>query len=324
MKKKKVADAEAKPRVSVVILAFNHEKYIRETLEGAVRQVTDFPFEIHIHDDASGDRTPDIIREYQARYPNLIRPVFQTENQFSKGVKIFTNFVYPNVTSDYIAYCEGDDYWVDPHKLQRQVDFLDAHPEYSICVHDVEMQYEEGVAKKETFYIKPQEGTFTFSYLDEFMNHFVATPTIMVRKEIAFSVPENRKGVSGDIHLALYFLTRGKGYYMADKMVVKRRNLGGITLNREYKKRVSLGTYYLWKNVLDFTPRPYRGLIRFKIAEYQRYFLKIRAEVPGISRVDLLVGAIFNNPFWLVGLSEWYRGLLLEKARRYEESAGVK
>jgi glycosyltransferase involved in cell wall biosynthesis len=99
-------------------------------------QKTNFPFEVLIHDDASTDGTADIIREYESTYPDIIKPIYQKENQYSKGVRISWVFNFPRAKGKYIALCEGDDYWIDPLKLQKQVDFLENNPEYSMCFHD--------------------------------------------------------------------------------------------------------------------------------------------------------------------------------------------
>ena len=119
-------------KVSVVCLAYNHAKYIRDALEGFVSQKTSFPFEVIVHDDASTDGTDLIIKEFQSRYPEIIKPVFQKENQYSQGVSIAQAFLYPLVHGEYVALCEGDDYWTDPLKLQKQVEALESHPESDI------------------------------------------------------------------------------------------------------------------------------------------------------------------------------------------------
>lgn len=124
------------PVVSVVCLVYNHEKYLRNTLDGFVSQITDFPFEIVVHDDASTDGSRQIIEEYCLRYPELFVPVFQSENQHSKKVKISKTIVFPKCRGAFVAFCEGDDYWSDPNKLQLQVDYLRANPGCSMCVHD--------------------------------------------------------------------------------------------------------------------------------------------------------------------------------------------
>ncbi len=123
--------------VSVCCLAYNHESYIRQTIEGFLIQKTTFPIEIIIHDDASTDQTAVIIQEYYNRFPEIIVPIFQTENQYSKGIRPSPTFVWPKARGKYIALCEGDDYWTDPDKLQKQVDFLEAHYDFAICFHEV-------------------------------------------------------------------------------------------------------------------------------------------------------------------------------------------
>ena len=124
---------EDKALVSVICMAYNHGESIRKCLEGFVSQKTDFKYEIIIHDDASTDGTPDIIREFCEKYPELIKPIFQKENQYSKGVQIVRQFMYPLAEGEYCAYCEGDDYWIDEGKLQKQIDALRQHPECDIC-----------------------------------------------------------------------------------------------------------------------------------------------------------------------------------------------
>ena len=128
--------AHSQPVVSVCCITYNHEKYIEDALEGFLIQETDFPIEILIHDDASTDRTKDIIKDYCERYPRLIKPIFQTENQYSKGYKINLEFNLPRAKGKYIALCEGDDYWTDPLKLKIQTFFLNNNPEYVITYHD--------------------------------------------------------------------------------------------------------------------------------------------------------------------------------------------
>ena len=125
------------PLVSICCITYNHAPYIRKCLEGFLIQETTFPIEILIHDDASTDGTDSIIREYAEKYPELVFPLYETENQYSseKCSLIDIKYNYSRARGKYIAYCEGDDYWTDPHKLQKQVDFLETHPDYSVCWH---------------------------------------------------------------------------------------------------------------------------------------------------------------------------------------------
>ena len=124
-----------RPTVSICCITYNHAPYIRSALDGFLMQETDFAYEILIHDDASTDGTADIIREYTARYPDIIKPILREENQYSKGISNISIFNFPRARGEFIAMCEGDDYWTDPHKLRKQVDFLRAHPDCSLCFH---------------------------------------------------------------------------------------------------------------------------------------------------------------------------------------------
>lgn len=121
------------PLVSVCCITYNHAQFIRKCLDGFLMQQTDFPIEILIHDDCSTDGTTEIIREYEAKYPNLIFPLYEEENQYQQGKAGEIDFYnYRRARGKYIAYCEGDDYWIDPLKLQKQVDFLESHKDYDL------------------------------------------------------------------------------------------------------------------------------------------------------------------------------------------------
>lgn len=121
------------PMVTVLCLTFNQVKYVEAMLEGVVNQITNFDYEVIIHDDASTDGTAIILHEYEKKYPELIKVIYEKENQWSKGVKITQKNLMPLVTGKYVAFCEGDDFWIDHNKLQEQVDFLEGHLDY-VCV----------------------------------------------------------------------------------------------------------------------------------------------------------------------------------------------
>lgn len=133
------------PLVSVKCLAFNQEKYIAQTLDGFLIQETDFPFEVIVHDDASKDRTAEILREYEKKYPLIVKPVYQTENQWSKHDGSLTRAANAPLKGKYIAECEGDDYWTNPNKLQMQADFLESHDDYFAIGHNVRIVDDNGV-----------------------------------------------------------------------------------------------------------------------------------------------------------------------------------
>ena len=138
-------------KVSVSCLVYNHEKYLRKCLDGFVMQKTNFKFEVLIHDDASTDGSQDIIREYEQKYPDLIKPIYQTENQYSKSINIGRTYQYPRAKGKYIAFCEGDDYWTDENKLQKQYDALENHPQCGMCVHETTCVNEDGSPNDRVF-----------------------------------------------------------------------------------------------------------------------------------------------------------------------------
>lgn len=123
--------------VSVLCTAYNHEKYIRKCLDGFVKQKTSFCFEVLINDDASTDDTARIIREYELKYPDIIKPIYQLENQMSQGVRVAAEILLPVAKGKYIAICDGDDYWTDCNKLQKQVEALEANSNCKLAVHKV-------------------------------------------------------------------------------------------------------------------------------------------------------------------------------------------
>ena len=145
-----------KPLVSICCQTYNHEKFIAQCLDGFVIQKANFAFEILVHEDASTDNTALIVKEYEAKHPHLFRCVYQIENQFKKQNTLI-NILFPMARGKYIALCEGDDYWTDPFKLQKQVDFLEANPSIAGCFHDVKTVDEFGITIKENYFESPQK-----------------------------------------------------------------------------------------------------------------------------------------------------------------------
>ncbi len=214
-----------KVKVTVLCLAYNQEKFIRDCLNGFVTQQTNFPFEVLVHDDASTDGTAKIIREYAEKYPDIIKPILQTENQWSRGINIWKNHMWPLIRGEYVAMCEGDDYWTDPHKLQKQVDFLDAHPDYSICFHPVRVIWDDG-RKPATVWHKSKQQTLELP--DLLKRNFMSTVSVMYRwrDECKQLFPDCI--LPGDWYLHMLHAQVGKIGYLPDIMAVYRRNSGGV------------------------------------------------------------------------------------------------
>ncbi|UVR29774.1 glycosyltransferase [Bacteroides fragilis] len=149
------------PLVSICCITYNHVAHISQCLDGFLMQKTTFIFEILIHDDASTDGTADIIRKYVAKYPHLIKPVYQVENQYSKGVKIMSTYNYSRARGKYIALCEGDDYWIDPLKLQKQIDVLESDSSIGLVYTDFYV-YDENEKRMTSFPLKSEKWRWIF------------------------------------------------------------------------------------------------------------------------------------------------------------------
>jgi len=233
--------------VSISCITYNHEPYIRECLEGFLMQKCNFGFEVLIHDDASTDGTADIIREYQEKYPEIIKPILQSENQWSKGVRMIgTTFNVPRAQGKYIALCEGDDYWTDPLKLQKQVDFLEANPEYNlICGGFISKVTTTGEEKIELKDVEKSEDNTEKGFditLERFFSQWITkTLTLMFRKS-AYNFDDTKKyKFSRDVHLNYELLKSGKGYYMKEIFGVYRIHSGGVFSEKSEREKYLIG-----------------------------------------------------------------------------------
>jgi len=207
------------PLVSICCITYNHEKYIADALESFLMQKTEFPIEVIIHDDASTDNTVNIIREYEKKYPNIIKPIYQNENQFSKGINISEGIVWPKAKGKYIALCEGDDFWNDSQKLQKQVMFLDNNPDYSMCFHAVEVVDTKGIPTGR--YLGPyKKGNNNYTIKENVIGGFVHVSSVLMRAGLVKKgMPEwCLKARHGDYALSLYLSANGKTYFIDQVM----------------------------------------------------------------------------------------------------------
>ena len=221
---------DEKALVSIITVTYNHKNYIRECLDSFLMQKTNFKFEILIHDDASNDGTTEIIKEYEQKYPDIIKPIYETENQFSKGISISRRYNFPRVKGKYVAVCEGDDYWTDSYKLQKQVDFLEANPDYSICFHPVRVIY-DGFDMEEQIWPRDEHIQNGFTLENLLKYNFIQSSSIMYRwgfkdKNLWDVYPDGL--LPGDWYMHLLHAKLGKIGYIDEIMSVYRRNPGGI------------------------------------------------------------------------------------------------
>jgi glycosyltransferase involved in cell wall biosynthesis len=254
------------PVVTVVCMTYNHAAYIRDALEGFVMQKTDFPYEVIVHDDASTDGTADIVREYERKYPGIIRGIYQKENQYSKGVVISREFIYPQVRGEFVALCEGDDYWTDPLKLQKQVDALRAHPELDGCAHRVLLL---GGKRKRFAAPSLRSRVLSAAEVIEGGGWFVSTPSLMCRREAFLMETPMREVITIDYVLQIQASLRGGMYYLTDCMAVYRKLVPG-SWSSTHPHGISKETRERMLHALDdYTQGHYHKSIERKLTMYR-------------------------------------------------------
>lgn len=247
---------DQKIMVSICCITYNQESYIKKALDGFLNQKTDFSYEILIHDDASTDRTADIIRSYAGRHPQVIKPILQTENQYSKG---FTNisgtYNFPRAAGHYIAMCEGDDYWTDPLKLMRQVDYMEAHRDCALCFHSGGIQVVGRAVTERS--MRPYRKSRVVSP-EEIIDKRSGYPTasLLFRRKLVEQLPGFYVDAPiADIPLQLLAAASGYGYYMDLPMCVYR--LGGAV---SWTSMMKQGDYEAkQKHYYDQMKAMYRG-----------------------------------------------------------------
>ena len=226
------------PLVSIICTTYNHGPFIRQCLDGFMMQKTNFTFEVLIHDDASTDNTAEIIREYEDKYPDIIKPIYQTENQYSKGVKIGLTYLYPNAKGKYIAECEGDDYWTDPLKLQKQVDFLENNPDYVMCSHNYSFLFMNEM--KRVSYVETIGRDYSLESLTK--GEWLYQPlTLMFRSQTLWESEILRYTSIIDNILLYNLLKRGGGYCMPDDMGVYRVHSNGVWSGINQERKLMMG-----------------------------------------------------------------------------------
>lgn len=224
-------ESEEKPLVVIRSLVYNHEPYLRDCLEGFVMQQTTFPFVAVVHDDCSTDGSAAIIREYAEKYPHIIKPVYETENQYSKPGKPLRRIMDEacgRYGAKYYALCEGDDYWTDPLKLQKQVDFLESHPDYTMVCADAVVRTPEKDLTEDDFrrmgwdrYHESRD--MAVEDIIEKGGWFIHTATIVYRNGLCDAYPEGcRQCPVGDYPLQIFAAITGKVFYFYEKMAVYR------------------------------------------------------------------------------------------------------
>lgn len=274
------------PLVSISCITYNHERYIEDALQGFLRQETDFPFEILIHDDASTDQTVNILREYEVKYPNLIKPIYQKDNQYSRGIKISATYQHPRALGKYIAMCEGDDYWTNPLKLQKQTDYLEKNPDFAICFHNMQIIYESEPQLNRISNVKQKEITNINTLA---RGNYIFTASCIYRKNFSEIPDWFYQCPVGDYPLHLLNAQYGKIKFINEVMGVYRIHEGGVWENANLSYRLEK-----WAEMLEIL----KGKFDIKVNEilnnslYKSYF-----ELAGYY---LKNGNLEKNKFYLI------------------------
>lgn len=268
---------ESVPLVTVQCLVYNHEPFLRKCLDGFVMQETTFPFEVLVHDDASTDGSAAIIREYAERYPEIIKPIYETENQHSKHDGSLRRIVHGSAhpAAKYIALCEGDDYWTDAHKLQKQISFLESHPDYTMSCSRSLLYSEkdkrmvgERYCYNSTRDIKPKDVVNRTGV-------FISTCTIVYRKTMRQDFVEYRQlAPVGDYPLQILCAMKGKIRYFNEPMAVYRVSNSHSWTGRQNWHRSSEQNLHRIRAMIDMFEKfsndfpEYASLFKNKIAQY--------------------------------------------------------
>lgn len=228
------------PMVSIKCFVYNHENYVSQALDGFLMQKTTFPFEVIIHDDASTDSSARIIKEYEAKYPHIIKPIYETENQYSKHDGSLSRAIDPLLKGKYIALCEGDDYWIDENKLQMQVDFLEENLEYGLCY----TRTRQFIQKSNRF-SRVQFGGHVKDFKDLLLNgNRIPTLTTMFRKILLDNYlkeihPQDKGWLMGDYPMWLYFVHESKVKFLNTVSSVYRVLENSASHSVDMKKSIS-------------------------------------------------------------------------------------
>lgn len=203
--------------------AYNHADYIKKTLDSILKQRTNFRFEIIVHDDASQDETVSIIEDYVKKFPEIIKPIFQQENQYSKGISILHTFMLPYARGKYFAFCECDDYWINPDKLQIQYNFMENNVDYTLCIHNAITVNTIG---KTIGKVCPVNANRTIKCAEMILGggEFCATNSLFTKTDYLRNSPEYIKKFDLDYLWQIYLASLGKTYCFSGNMSAYRVN----------------------------------------------------------------------------------------------------
>ena len=263
----------APPKVCVILTTYNHERYIREALDSILGQKTNFEFEVVISEDCSTDRTRDIIQQYQAAYPSKIRLVLAERNHCDNAA--FMEIIHGN-QFPYVTLLDGDDYWTSPLKLQKQVDYLDAHPECAICFHNVRRISDDPAHEQSLTNPPDQPGVSTLEDLLD--GCFIFASSVMLRRESLAPFPEwYLRDNSADWTLYVLAAMNGKIGFINETLAVYRYHPGGFWTSQPSEvQEARIVEFY--ENIATVLPASYCDSVKSRlIPRYHKLFRTFRS-----------------------------------------------
>lgn len=258
------------PLVSIIMITYGHEKYIQKAIEGVFLQKTNFPVELIIANDCSPDNTDELVKEIIKKSPPNIQ-VRYTKHEANKGMNLNFIWAYQQVKGKYVAVCEGDDYWTDENKLQKQVDFLEQNPDYSISCHNIFLLNGENLSSNSPYDKENTEDTYT---LDDLAHRNIIPTLSVVYRRSNINFPDwYLSSPMGDYPLMLWIAQKGKIKYFKEKMGVYRQNVGvWSNKQKDYTKIISV-----FENLLpDFENFPTtKKLLKEHKNKYIKLYLRV-------------------------------------------------
>lgn len=283
--------------VSINCITYNHENYIAGAIESFLMQKTNFKFEVLIHDDASTDDTAEIIRKYHEQFPDIIKPIYQIENQYSKGKHIDGSINLPRALGKFIAICEGDDYWTNPYKLQKQVDYMLNHPECSLCLHAAStVDASSGIQVGSVSSFKENRIVTTEEVISRGGAIF-ATNSVMYVRELMDNPPDfYLKAKVGDFPLYMALADQGAVYYMNENMSAHRIKVPGSwternTTGQNANKKIAMNCdndIWILENFNDYTKGKYSSVVEKELTKRYLRRMILLNEYEKIDKIDFL------------------------------------
>jgi glycosyltransferase involved in cell wall biosynthesis len=254
-----------RPKVSVVLLTYNHEKWITQAVESVLMQETDFDYEVTIVEDCSTDGTREMVLDLRERFPEQIRLKLSAENgEYRKNLTA----AFLESAGIYIAQLDGDDYWTSPHKLQKQADYLDAHPECVMCFHNVRVFDEDGAV--EPWYLNSSAQEEITGLEDLLVNNYIASCSPMLRQGVIEGFPDwYYTAAWADWPLYLLHARHGKVGYLDEVMGARRFHSAGMWAGLGNAEKVEY-TLRFYEHILPNFDAGHRAIIQGRIAELSR------------------------------------------------------